>query len=86
MSLIQHGLREKLRLAALFEQVHDVKLFLHLLFASLEHLMLFKIVFFISPLSKAYKLTNVLNHDAEFVFEPPSINQIEEDLSNITLV
>lgn len=86
MSLIQHGLREKLRLAALFKQVNYVKLFLHLFFASLEHLMLFKIVFFISPLSEAYTLQNVLNHVADSVFEPPSINQIEEDLSNITLV
>ena len=86
MALIQHGLSEELRLATLFKQVHYVKLFLHLFFASLEHLMVFKIDFFIPPLSEAYTLPNVLNHVADSVFEPPSINQIDEDLSDITLI
>jgi hypothetical protein len=86
LALIQHGLREYLRLAALLQEIHYVKLFLHLFFAPLEHIMLFEIASYASPLSQAYTLPNVVNHVAESVFEPPSINQIDEDLSDITLI
>ena len=86
MPLIQHGLREYLRLAALLQEVHYVKLFLHLFFAPYEHIVLFEIASYASPLSKAYTLPNIVNHVAESVVEPPSVNQIDEDLSDITLI
>ena len=86
MPLIQHGLREYLRLAALLQEIHYVKLFLHLFFAPLEHIMFFEVLSFSTSPSKAYTLTDVVNHVAEFVVESPSINQIDEDLSDITLI
>jgi hypothetical protein len=86
LSLIQHRLREYLRLAPLLQEVHYVKLFFHLFFASLEHIMLFEFRYFSSPLSQAHTLTYVVNHVAESVVEPPSVNQIDEDLSDITLI
>jgi len=86
LPLIHHDLCEKLCLAALLQHVHYIKLFLHLFFAPLEHIMLFEIASYASPLSQAYTLPNVVNHVAESVVESPSINQIDEDLSDITLI
>ena len=86
MSLIQHDLCEKLRLAPLLQHVHYIKLFLHLFFAPLEHIVLFEIGSYASPLSQAHTLPNVFNDVADSIVESPSINQIQEDLSDIALV